>query len=78
MTLSTHPPGGGNRERGASVGRVFRAWRTDEAERRVRGVAHSEYNAGVAAGLDALGIDYSVEPPGRDVADPDAAVIPAS
>ncbi len=68
---------GGSRERGASVGRVFRAWRTDEAERRVRRVAHSEYNAGVVAGLAALGVAHSVEPPGRDPADPDAAVIPA-
>jgi hypothetical protein len=42
----------------------------------VRRVAHSEYNAGLAAGLDALGIAYSIEPPGRDVGDPDAAVIP--
>jgi outer membrane biosynthesis protein TonB len=68
--------GGGSRERGASVGRVFRAWRSDEAERRVRRVAHSEYNAGLAAGLEALGIAYSIEPPGRDVSDPAAAVIP--
>ncbi len=69
--------GGGNRERGASVGRVFRAWRTDEAERRVRSVAHAEYNAGVAAGLAALGLRHSIVPAGRDIADPDSTVIPA-
>jgi hypothetical protein len=69
--------GGGNRERAASVGRVFRTWRTDEAERRVRRVALSEYNAGVAAGLTALEIEYSVEPAGRDPSDADAVVIPA-
>jgi hypothetical protein len=70
--------GAGSRERGASVGRIFRAWRTDEAERRVRRLAHAEYNAGVVAGLKALGRGHAVIPPGRDVADPDAAVIPAS
>lgn len=67
-----------NRERGASVGRVFRAWRTDEAERRVRQLAHAEYNAGVAAGLAALGVAYNIEPSGRDIADPEATVIPAA
>jgi len=67
---------GGARERGASVGRIFRAWRTDEAERRVRQVAHAEYNAGMAAGLTKLGLAHSVEPQGRDIADPDTAVIP--
>ena len=70
--------GSGSRERGASVGRIFRAWRTDEAERRVRYVAHSEYNAGVAAGLDSLGIGHTVDPAGRDLADPDAIVVPTS
>lgn len=69
---------GSSRERGASVGRIFRAWRTDEAERRVRQVAHAEYNAGVVAGLNALGVAYAVQPAGRDVADPDAVVIRAS
>ncbi|NND03663.1 MAG: hypothetical protein HKN91_12840, partial [Acidimicrobiia bacterium] len=70
--------GASGRERGASVGRTFRAWRTDEAERRVRQVAHAEYNAGMAAGLDALGIAHGIDPPGRDIADPDATVIRAS
>lgn len=68
--------GGGNRERAASVGRVFRAWRTDEAERRVRSLAHLEYNAGVAAGLSSLGLGHAVVPPGRDKSDPDATVLP--
>lgn len=67
--------GGNSRERGASVGRIFRAWRTDEVERRVRQVAHAEYNAGVAAGLDSLGLEHEVDPSGRDIADPDATVI---
>ena len=70
--------GSGSRERGASVGRIFRAWRTDEAERRVRYVAHSEYNAGAAAGLEALGVRHTIEPSGRDIADPDAIVVPTS
>ncbi len=69
--------GGSSRERGASVGRIFRAWRTDEAERRVRQVAHAEYNAGVAAALDALSISHTMVPAGRDLADPDATVVPA-
>lgn len=71
-------PGGNSRERGASVGRIFRAWRTDEAERRVRQVAHAEYNAGVAAGLEALGVAFATTPAGRDQADPDATVIPSA
>lgn len=70
--------GGSSRERGASVGRIFRAWRTDEAERRVRQVAYAEYNAGVAAGLEALGLRHTMEPAGRDLADPDATVVPVS
>ena len=33
---------------GASVSRVFRAWRTDEAERRVADLAAERYHAGFA------------------------------
>jgi len=39
------------RERAASISRVFRAWRTDEAERRVNDLAASAYNQGLASSL---------------------------
>ena len=40
--------GDGQRERQSSTSRVFRAWRTDEAERRVRELAHRGYHQGMA------------------------------
>lgn len=43
--------GQGGRQLSASVSRVFRGWRTDEAERRVRDLAHRAYHEGLAAGL---------------------------
>lgn len=45
----------GHRETGASLSRVFRSWRTDDAERRVRFASRVAYNEGVTAALDALG-----------------------
>ena len=38
------------------MSRVFRAWRTDEAERRLRALAYRAYHEGVLAGLAALGV----------------------
>jgi hypothetical protein len=52
----TRASGGGARERSSAVGRVFRAWRTDEAERRVRRVAAASYHRGLLGGLAALGV----------------------
>jgi DivIVA domain-containing protein len=52
----TRASGGGARERSSAVGRVFRAWRTDEAERRVRRVAAATYHQGLLGGLAALGV----------------------
>ncbi len=40
--------GQGARQLGASVSRVFRAWRTDEAERRVADLASSRYHVGLS------------------------------
>ena len=51
--------GQGARQLGASVSRVFRAWRTDEAERRVADLASSRYHAGLAEVLESNG--YSME-----------------
>lgn len=45
--------GEGTRERSAAASRVFRGWRTDEAERRVRWVAMSSYHGALRAALDA-------------------------
>lgn len=47
--------GQGARQLGASVSRVFRAWRTDEAERRVAELAASRYHAGLAEVLQTNG-----------------------
>jgi hypothetical protein len=47
--------GGGTRQVSAAVSRVFRAWRTDEAERRLRNSARRAYHEGVIAGLESLG-----------------------
>lgn len=45
----------GDRSTAAAVSRVFRGWRSDEAERRVRSAAYRAYHGGVLAGLAALG-----------------------
>ena len=44
--------GQGSRQLGASISRVFRGWRTDEAERRVHDIAHAAYHRGVARTLE--------------------------
>ncbi|HSJ35899.1 MAG TPA: DivIVA domain-containing protein [Acidimicrobiia bacterium] len=44
--------GPGSRERQAAVSRVFRGWRTDEAERRLRHLALSSYHHSLRAVLD--------------------------
>lgn len=43
--------GDGQRERQSAASRVFRAWRTDEAERRVREVALSGFHEGLATSV---------------------------
>lgn len=45
--------GQGSRELGASVSRVFRSWRTDEAERRVGDLAAERYHTGLSDALTA-------------------------
>jgi DivIVA domain-containing protein len=47
--------GHGPRELGSGVSRVFRAWRTDEAERRVRDLGVHAYHEGVQATVVAAG-----------------------
>jgi hypothetical protein len=49
--------GAGPRQVAAAVSKVFRAWRTDDAERRVRMVAYAAYHAALLAALAALGVD---------------------
>ncbi len=41
----------GERGRSSAVSRVLRAWRTDEAERRVRSLAHEAFHRGVLASV---------------------------
>ena len=47
----------GGRERSSALSRVFRAWRTDEAERRVNDLASSAYHDGLAASLTRGGMN---------------------
>ena len=47
--------GAGHRETGSSLSRVFRSWRTDDAERRVQFASRAAYHAGVTAALADLG-----------------------
>jgi hypothetical protein len=48
--------GGGARQVSAAVSRVFRAWRTDEAERRLRRTGSKAYHSGVLDALPGLGV----------------------
>lgn len=50
----THAHGG--RELGTDVSRVFRAWRTDESERRLRNYSFTAFNLGLAESLAAGGV----------------------
>jgi DivIVA domain-containing protein len=57
---------GGARRLAADVGRVFRTWRTDEAERHVRQAARRAFNDGLLAGYQRLGAAaVEVVAPGR-------------
>ncbi|MBT8212325.1 MAG: hypothetical protein KJN71_04175, partial [Acidimicrobiia bacterium] len=53
-------PGAGARKVSSAVSKVFRAWRTDEAERRLRAAARGAYHRGVVAGLGSLGVSMVV------------------
>jgi len=54
---SARSAGGGSRQVSAAVGRVFRAWRTDEAERRLRHNGYLAYNEGLLGAYPELGIE---------------------
>jgi hypothetical protein len=47
---------GGARQISAAVSRVFRAWRTDEAERRVRRAGYRAYHEGLLGAFPELGV----------------------
>lgn len=51
---------GGARQVAAAVSRVFRAWRTDEAERRLRMVGYTAYHEGIVTGFAAMGVAAAV------------------
>jgi hypothetical protein len=46
----------GNRRLTSDVGRVFRSWRTDDAERHVRMAARRAFNDGLLAGYNRMGV----------------------
>jgi len=52
--------GGGSRQISAAAGRVFRAWRTDEAERRLRHAGYTAYNMGLLGAYPELDVDKVV------------------
>lgn len=57
---------GGARRQSSEVGRVFRSWRTDEAERHVRLAARRAFNDGLIAGYQRLGLgEIELAAPGR-------------
>jgi hypothetical protein len=58
--------GAGHRETGSSLSRVFRSWRTDDAERRVQFASRAAYHVGLTAALAELGTrDVAVVVSGR-------------
>lgn len=57
--------GSGSRERLAAVSRVFRGWRTDEAERRLRHLALSSYHHSLRDVLDDHGREWKWQAAGR-------------
>ena len=58
--------GAGHRETGSSLSRVFRSWRTDDAERRVQFASRAAYHVGLTAALAELGAkDVAVVVSGR-------------
>jgi hypothetical protein len=54
-----------SRELAASVSRVFRGWRTDEAERRVTDLAADAYHRGIVATLASQGMAAGLVVSGR-------------
>lgn len=52
----SHRDGRGPRQAAASLSRVYRSWRTDEAERRVRDMASRSYHRGLIDGFGAAGL----------------------
>lgn len=75
--------GTGARERSAAASRVFRGWRTDEAERRVRWVAMTSYHAALRSALQANDLGWKWMAAGRpcpacrEAAEEGASVPPA-
>ncbi len=68
MLEETRASGAGPQQVGSAVSRVFRAWRTDETERRVRSMAITAYNRGLATSLTAAGRSLSIVVAGRGCA----------
>ena len=55
----SHSDGHGPRQLAASLSRVYRSWRTDEAERRVRDIASGAYHRGLIDGFSKAGLTVS-------------------
>lgn len=52
VAVAVHSAGAGSRERQAAASRVFRGWRTDEAERRIRAFALTSYHEALRHALE--------------------------
>lgn len=65
LTAAVEGAGPGARERQAAASRVFRGWRTDEAERRLRLLAHSSYHYTLRTVLDQHDREWKWQAAGR-------------
>lgn len=65
LRSSLQTSGEGSRERSAAASRIFRGWRTDEAERRIRSMALASYHGALRAALERNERDWDWVPSGR-------------
>jgi hypothetical protein len=65
LRTSLQSTGEGSRERSAVASRIFRGWRTDEAERRIRTMALASYHGALRSALERNDRSWEWVPSGR-------------
>jgi len=65
LTTGLESSGPDSQDRAKAVSRIFRAWRTDEAERRVRFMALAGYHRALSHALEGEGTPWTWVPAGR-------------
>ncbi|MGA7270356.1 MAG: DivIVA domain-containing protein [Acidimicrobiia bacterium] len=65
LQASLQASGAGSRERSAAASRIFRGWRTDEAERRIRSMALASYHGALRSALERNRRGWDWVPSGR-------------